>query len=210
MYPSPTLPERQVDGVVHAVGLAGVLAASVLLIQEVAPRGDPALLAAVWMYIFGAIFSLSVSSAYHLLPRHDWRAALRRWDHAAIYLAISGTISPLLIAADTYSATVILGIIWVFALAGVWFKLSGDNGDSRWSLISYIGLGALSMIALPDFWARLPLETCLAFASGAIFYTIGARFYVRRGMRFRYPIWHGFGTLGALSFFLAVWFAVSS
>jgi len=208
-YPSPAAPERQADFVIHALSLAGYCAASGLLVIAALSDGDAMLVVATVVYAVAVLASILVSFAYHLLPRHDWRPTLRRWDHAAIYTVIAGTFSPLLVKAGTTSALVILAAIWTLAFLGVWFKLSGDHGDSRWSLASYLGLGAFSFIALPDFWTHLPPLTTYAVGAGALFYTIGTAFYRKKGMRFRYPVWHAFGTLGGVSFFVAVWAAVS-
>ena len=209
MFPSPTAPERRADFVVHAIGLGGLLIACAFLIGKVAFRAEPVLLGATLVYAGGALGSILISFAYHLLPRHEWRAKLRRWDHAAIYTAIAGAFTPLLIAAGAPSAHAILALIWLCALVGVWFKLSGDNADSRWSLISYLGLGAFALVALPDFWSALPKTCTWAIVAGTVFYTIGTVFYCKKGMPYRYPIWHTWGTLGGSCFFAAVWFAAA-
>lgn len=209
MFPSPTAPERRADFIIHTISLAGFCAASVFVLRASLKNGDAFLIAAAWVYAAAVLASILVSFAYHLLPLHKWRATLRRWDHAAIYTVIAGTFSPLLIKAGTTSAHVILAAVWTLALAGVWFKLSGDNGDSRWSLASYLGLGAFCFVALPDFWAQLPTLTLYALGGGALFYTLGTAFYRRKGMRFRYPIWHAFGAVGGASFFWSVWIAVT-
>ena len=209
MYPSKTAPERIADGIVHAISLIGLLVAFAFLLPRATAGGDAYVLVATWIYASAALFSLCISFAYHLLPRHDLRAVLRQWDHAAIYPVIAGVFSPLLIVAGTASAHVILGVIWILTLFGVWFKMSGDNGDSRWSLMSYLGLGAFALVALPDFWTQLPRLSTWAILFGATFYTIGTAFYRRKQMPYRYPIWHFFGSLGGASFFAAIWFAVA-
>ncbi|MEL6541693.1 MAG: hemolysin III family protein [Pseudomonadota bacterium] len=209
-FPSHTAPERRADFIIHAISLSGYFAASALLLRTAFQSGDASLMVSTGLYSLAVLASILVSFAYHLLPRHDWRAQLRRWDHAAIYTVIAGTFSPLLLKANTTSALAILAAIWALAFSGVWFKLSGDNGDSRWSLASYLGLGAFSAIALPDFWAHLPPSTTYAVGAGALFYTIGTAFYRRKGMPYRYPIWHAFGAVGGFLFFVAVWIAVAA
>ena len=208
-YPSKTEPERLADFVVHAVSLVGFAVAAAFVIGAAVERSEPSIVAASVVYALAVLASIAVSFAYHLHPRHDWRAMLRRWDHAVIYLLIAGTFSPLLIAAGTPSALGILAVIWVCALVGVWFKLSGDNGDSRWSLISYLGMGGFAFLALPDMWTQLPQACTYAVAAGGAFYALGTRVYRRKGMPYRYPIWHVFGTLGGTCFVVAVWIAVS-
>lgn len=210
MFPSATAPERRADFIIHVIGLAGIGAGSVFLVRAAMQADDGALVASAWIYAIAVLASIGVSFAYHLLPRHDWRATLRRWDHAAIYTSIAGTFTPLLVKAGTTSAQSILAAIWVLAVMGVVFKLSGDNGDSRWSLVSYLGLGGFTFIALPDFWTQLPPLSTYAVAGGAVAYTIGTAFYRKKGMPYRYPIWHAFGTMGGACFFTAVWIAVTN
>ena len=213
MFPSKTSQERKADFFVHALGLAFLVPASVLLVRMAAfgsGSGDDLLLVAVGGYAGAALFSLCISFAYHLLPRHEWRAGLRRWDHAAIYVVIAGVFSPLLVVCGTTSALAIGAVLWVFAAIGVVFKLAGGNPDSKWSLVSYLGMGWFAIVALPDFWSALPRASLIAIGAGGVFYTLGTLFYRNKQMRFRYPIWHAFGTCGGLSFFAAVWIAVAS
>ncbi len=210
MYPSSTKPERQADFAVHAISLVGLAILSVFLVQMAAARDERGVLLATVVYVAAILFSVGISFAYHLLPRHDWRPTMRRWDHAAIYVVIAATFSPLLTVAATASAFTILTIIWMFAIVGVWFKIFGKNLDSRWSLLSYLGLGWFALFALPDFWNELPRFSTYAIGIGGLFYTIGTLFYRRKGMRFRYPIWHAFGTLGGSSLYAAIWVALGS
>ena len=210
MFPSATAPERKADFWVHAAGLAFLVPASAFLVLRAMEQGNALLLAAVALYAFAALFSLGISFAYHLLPRHDLRAGLRKWDHAAIYAVIAGVFSPLLIVCGTWSAYAIGIVLWVFALGGMVYKMAGGNPDSKWSLVSYLGMGWFALVALPDFWAGLPGASTAVIAAGGLFYTIGAVFYARKAMPYRYPIWHAFGTCGGLCFFAAIWIAVGS
>lgn len=209
MYPSKTAQERFADGLVHGVSLAGFAVAAAFLIRMSTAAGDTWLTSAAIVYALAGLFSILISFAYHLHPRHEWRAAFRRWDHAAIYVVIAATFSPLLIIAGSVMAHAVLAIIWAAAAVGVIFKLMADNGDSRWSLISYLALGWTALIALPSFWNALPGYSTAAVAAGGVFYTIGTLFYRNKIMRFRYPVWHAFGTLGGASFFAAIWMAIA-
>ena len=210
MYPSQTAPERYADGVVHALSLLAFFVAGALLLPVAAAQGDVLLVTATAIYVVAILASISISGAYHLLPHHHLRKTLQRWDHAAIYTLIAGTFSPLLIFSGTTSAYVILGIVWLFALAGVLFKVFGTNIEAKWSLASYLGLGWFGLFALPDFWDALPTAALIALGSGGIFYTLGTLFYKSKSLSFRYPIWHFFGLLGGSSFFASIWITLSS
>lgn len=207
-YPSATGRERLVDGIVHVIGLVVALVACIALVRETAMRQEPALYWACALYAGTILFSCSISAAYHLLPLHSWRGWMRRVDHAAIYLVIAGTMTPLLLLVDSTFSMWILGAIWAFALTGIVFKFIGNNLDSRWSLVSYVAMGWFSILAMPDFWSTLPGMAMLAIAAGALFYTIGVFFYRAKSMPYRYSLWHGIGLLGAMSFFTANWISV--
>lgn len=209
MYPSQTAPERYADAIVHAVSLVGLMIAGGFLIGMATAADNFSLIVSTVIYVFAILASVSISFAYHLLPHHHLRKRLQRWDHAAIYTLIAGTLSPLLIIAGTTSATIILAIIWLFAIAGVLFKTFAQNIEAKWSLASYLGLGWFGLVAMPDLWTALPAAALIGIVAGGVFYTIGTLFYKSKGLRFRYPIWHAFGLIGGSCFFAANWISVA-
>jgi len=209
MFPSKEPAERKADFFIHALSIVFIVPVSGLFIYWAWGRAEWPLLIATIGYAFAALFSITASFAYHLLPRHDLRPALRRWDHAAIYIVIAGTFSPLLIMAGTPSAHFILAVIWAFALFGFVFKLAASNMDPRWSVLSYLGIGALGLFAMPDFWNELPMLTTIAIGAGAFFYTVGTWFYRQKERPFRYPIWHTWGTLGGTSLCTSIGIALA-
>lgn len=209
MFPSKTAPERWADGLIHAVSLVGFAIVSAFLLNMAAMRDERWILSATIIYVLAAFASVGISFAYHLLPRHDLRPMLRRWDHAAIYIVIAGTFSPLLVLSDTRSAWVLLTIIWICALLGFAFKIFAPQIDSRWSLVSYLGLGWFGLAALPDFWTQLPKATSYALLTGGVLYSIGTWYYRQKERRYRYPIWHAWGTLGATCFLTGIWVALA-
>lgn len=210
MYPSQTAPERYADLGVHALSLIAFFIAGAMLVPVAAAQGSTALVTATAIYVVAILASISISGAYHLLPHHHLRKVLQRWDHAAIYTLIAGTFGPLLVFAGTTSAYIILGIVWLCALAGVWFKIFGKNIEAKWSLASYLGLGWFGLFALPDFWHALPNSALIALGAGGVFYTLGTLFYKSKSLSFRYPIWHFFGLLGGSSFFVSIWITLTS
>ena len=172
-------------------------------------RGNYPLLFSVMIYMIAALFSITISFAYHLLPRHDLRALLRRWDHAAIYIVIAGTFSPLLVMASTQLALGLLAMIWALALFGFVFKLMASDMNPRWSVLSYLGQGVVGLFAMADFWRELPQMTTVMIGAGALFYIIGTWFYRQKERRFRYPIWHAWGTLGGTSLCASIGIALA-
>src|ERR1700760_3372527 len=99
---SPSKPSRRApldreilaDWIVHAVGLVcGLVGAGGLVVVAAdATEGHP--LVPVGVYVAGLLAMLTCSALYHVLrshPRRDW---LRRLDHAAIFVMIAGTYTP--------------------------------------------------------------------------------------------------------------------
>lgn len=208
MYPTSDRVERRADLIVHGIGLALILMAGVALVLQVTGDHQLAVVMAVVAYIACVAFSHVISMFYHLSPFHEWRLMLRRVDHAAIYLTIAGTFTPLFVLADTEFSLLLLSIVWCLAIPAMLYKIVGSNLDSRWSLVSYLGLGWMGILAVPDLMEILPMPSLWAMLAGGVFYSIGTIFYARKALPFRYSIWHSFVMLGGASFFVAIWMAL--
>lgn len=187
---------------VHAAGITVIVVCATYLISA-----RPAPIWPVAVYICCSLASNLSSQAYHFAPWHAARPLLRRIDHAAIYISITGTFTPLLIAADTARASWVLGLTWLCAAVGIWLKLVSSEVKSRWSTASYLLLGLLSFAALPDVWA-LSQTAVWWILAGSACYVIGTVFYTRKAMPYRYAVWHAWVVLGALAMFIAVWNAL--
>lgn len=210
MYPSEIARERIADGVVHISSLAAVLTGCAALVIYAVAAFDAPLIIACSIYAACMIASFTASASYHLLPQHHWRSGLRRFDHAAIYALIAGTFTPLLVHIGTTLVYIVLGAVWLLAIPAMLYKVLGENIAPRWSLASYIGLGWMGTIALPDFSSTLPMSAVIAIIAGGFFYSFGTIFYGRKSQAFRYAVWHMFVLLGTAAFFLAIWLALFS
>ncbi|GAB5489595.1 MAG: hemolysin III family protein [Parasphingorhabdus sp.] len=209
MYPTADRVERRADLIVHGIGLVFILVAGLALILRAEADHGATVIAAIGLYVIGVIFSHVISMFYHLSPFHDWRLVLRRIDHAAIYLTIAGTFTPLFVLADTDFSHLLLITVWALAIPAMLYKIFGKNLDSKWSLISYLGLGWMGILAGPDLMEELPGLSMWAMLAGGVFYSLGTIFYARKTQPFRYSIWHGFVMMGGASFFVAIWVALS-
>ncbi len=208
MFPSPLIQERYADGAVHAIGLAATIIGCLTLILYASARFDTPMVVACSIYALCMTASFTTSASYHMLPQHHWRSGLRRLDHAAIYALIAGTFTPLLIFVDTITAYFVLAAVWILSVPAMLFKILGEQIEPRWSLASYLGLGWIGIVALPDFSSILPLSALVAIFAGGFFYSFGTIFYRRKEQRFRYSIWHSFVLLGTSSFFAAIWISL--
>lgn len=208
MYPSPKTHERRADFIVHAIGLILILLAGAALIVQAVTGHGIAVVAAVGTYVICVAFSHVISMFYHLSPFHGRRLALRRIDHAAIYLTIAGTFTPLFVLAGSGFSLLLLVIVWALAVPAMLYKIFGKNLDSRWSLVSYLGLGWMGIIGVPEMMEQLPPLSLWAMLAGGVCYSLGTIFYARKTQPFRYSIWHSFVMMGGASFFVGIWVAL--
>lgn len=207
MYPSPNARHRHADIAVHAVGLSIVVLAGGMLVRKGWMDQSGAVAVGLSIYMLCALASNAASWAYHFLPQHQWRVTLRRIDHAAIFLSIAGTFTPLLILAGTPLTYGVLVVCWVLSALGMWRKLTAGEVKSKWSTLTYLGLGAVGLIGLPDVAAIAPRAVWYILA-GNMFYALGTVFYAQKSLPYRYAIWHAFVTVGGLVMLMGVWIAV--
>ena len=163
------------SAVTHLLGAVGfVVLGSVLLRRG---RGDPARLAFLGVYAFACVFLLSMSGVYHMMAAGGTaRAVMQRLDHAAIFVLIAGTFTPvhgLLFRGP--SRWVPLVLIWAAAAAGVLLKTAfPDAVAESVGLALYLGVswvGALSGVLL---WRRHGFAFVRPLVYGGVAYSVGA------------------------------------
>ncbi|MEM9870885.1 MAG: hemolysin III family protein [Pseudomonadota bacterium] len=202
--------ETLADAAVHALGISSGVAACSALILYVAQTQDASRIAATSVYAGLLILSLAASAAYHLLPWERSRPLFHRVDHAAIYLKIAGTYTPLVVLIGSAFAYVVLGIVWAIALLGAVAKLSFWATDARGSLALYLLLGWASVLLIWPMWQTLPGMATALIAMGGLLYTVGTVFFAMKALRFQNAIWHGFVLAASTCFFGAVSLGVSA
>lgn len=201
MYPSYTRSERVADGSMHAIGVTGaVLGAIVLLVWSV-PVASPWEIAAISVYAITLIGTFTASALYHMTPWDSIRPVLRRIDHAAIYMKIAGTYTPLVVMIGSGLAYVVLGIIWALAVIGMVLKLVFWSAPGQFGPALYLIMGWMSVVLFWSSWTDLPIGYITA---GGLLYTVGVVFYAAKGMRFSNAIWHGFVIAASACFFVAI------
>ena len=206
-FPSPNPVHRRMDLVVHIFGLAMILTAGGMLVHKTANAFEHTVVLAVVLYAASALLSNVASCFYHFMPWPERRILLRRIDHAAIYLSITGTFTPFFVLGGTTWTFSLLWICWGLTFVAIWSKVTSETVKSRWSTASYLGLGAIGLSALPDL-TNLPVASLWCIIGGSVCYVIGTAFYVRKTMPFRYAIWHTCVTIGGAVMFAGVWMAV--
>jgi len=145
-----------------------------LLIRE---RGNYARVFSLVIFIFASLFMLSMSGVFHLLePGGAGREVLQRLDHAAIFVLIAGSFTPVhVILFRGWRRWGVLLLIWLLAISGLLMKTLFFHDMSDWlGLAFYLGLGWLGIITLVLMYQRYRQRFLPFLLYGAIAYTLGA------------------------------------
>lgn len=208
-YPSYSRAERVADAAVHLVGVAAAVAAVAWLFARASAHTGWGVWTALAVYSAALLIMLCASSAYHILADTVARPLLRRMDHAAIYVKIAGTFTPLAVILGTAFGYVLLGLVWTLALAGAVVKLMAARGRMTTGFWPYLGLGWLGLAMFVPLVPVLPWVSLHLIVTGGLLYTAGLLFYSWERLRFANAIWHGFVVIASGCFFAGIAAAVT-
>jgi hemolysin III len=199
-----------VNGLTHAAAALAALAGLVLLL--VAGRDDPFKQVSLLIYGASLVLMLSSSAVYHLVKsRAEVVLLLRKIDHAAIYLLIAGTYTPICFNMFTgFWRWGMLAIIWSLALVGVVTKIFLIHAPRWFTAGVYLGMGWLALVGLGEMLRALPPGALVWLLLGGLAYTLGSVVYITKRLDFFpgvfgfHEVWHIFVILGCLSHYIAI------
>lgn len=199
-----TLAEEIVHVITHGFGaILSIIGLSWMLYLSIG-ASDPWRIAASVVYGLSLIALFTASTLYHSFHSHEKRHVFEMLDQCAIYILIAGSYTPfLLVSMRDGIGWLMFGVIWSFATAGVLTQLYFRDRYPRLLLASYLVMGWLVVLVLPEVISSVGLSAFLWLAAGGIFYTVGVAFYVRK-VTYSHAIWHLFVLAGGLCHFLAV------
>jgi len=199
-----SLAEHIADGVMHVLGLAAAIAGATALMVWAALAVPPERIWPLVPYAIGLVATFAFSAAYNLTLHRKIRAILRRFDHAAIYLMIAGTYTPMAIIGLGGGRGLALAIAaWGLAVFGITLKLAFFHRWPRLGFGLYLAQGWLGVIAAWPLMQALPLPALILLLVGGLTYTLGTIFYAAR-WRFSTAIWHGHVLAAAATHYAAV------
>lgn len=199
-----TYAEFIADGVMHVIGvIAAVAGASALLTWAVLSM-DGARIGALLPYAVGLIATFAFSAAYNMTLHAPIRAVLRRFDHAAIFVMIAGTYTPVALIGVGGSFGIWLAVAsWAIAAVGVTLKLAFFNRFSRLGLVLYLAQGWLCLVAIGPISAALPVAALVLLVIGGVLYTLGTYLF-HTALPYARAIWHGHVLTAAAVHYAAV------
>lgn len=145
-------------------------------------RGDRWRVMSLAMFSFGAVLLLSLSGVYHLLEPGDAREVLRRLDHAAIFVLIAGTFTPLhTIMFRGPGRWGVLLLVWTIAAVGISLKMVFfEQMPSSLGLAIYLAMGWIGLYSGVSLSRRYGFQFAQPILWGGLAYTVGGVISVLR------------------------------
>ncbi len=197
--------EEIINSITHAFGALLAIPGTVVLIVQAAFRGDPARVVAVSVFGATLILLYTASTLYHTVPISTAKSRLRVFDHVAIYYLIAGTYTPFTLGplrgAWGWS---LFGVVWGLAILGTILKLFTIGRLRVLSVVIYVAMGWIVVIAVRPLVAALSPATLGWLVGGGIAYTAGIVFYANQRLTFSHGVWHVFVLAGSICHYVAV------
>lgn len=203
--------EERINSLTHVLGiLFGIVCIPILILNACGNCGSPIIFGtAVYGVSFLMVFTFS--SLFHWNTNVRIRRLFLILDHISIYFLIAGTYTPfiLIFINNTFGMT-LLSILWGLTLLGIFFKIFYTGRFEIVSTIIYLAMGWMLLTGATEFFANMPSPVVTLIITGAVLYSVGVLFYVKRFFAYHHAVWHLFVLSAAICHFSAVWMSVPS
>lgn len=198
------------NSITHLAGAGLAVAGTAYLVTQAALLGDPWKIVSFSIYGAMLVALYLFSTLYHSV-RGRAKAILQKFDHCSIYLLIAGSYTPFaLVSLRGPWGWTLLGVVWGLALIGMVQEIWFAKGQRVLSLVIYVVMGWLALLAVSPLWDALTATGFAWLAAGGVLYSVGIIFYVADGRwRHSHGVWHLFVLGGSSCHFFTVLFFVA-
>lgn len=204
-YRTLTIGEEVFNSITHGIGTLLSIAALVLLVVFASIKGN------AWHVVSFSIFGTTLvllylsSTLYHSFTKIKVKNLFARFDHAAIFLLIAGTYTPLLLTVVRGAlGWTLFGIIWGVAITGVVVRSIYLTKFRKLMVGIYVAMGWMFIFAIIPLINNLSGTSLTFLFLGGGFYSLGVIFYVWRNLKYGHGIWHLFVLAGSIMHFFSV------
>lgn len=197
--------EEVANSISHGLGLVLAIVAAPILVLAAVRAGNVPFIVGVSVFGGTMVLLYLASTLYHSLTHEAAKNICRLFDHTAIFLLIAGTYTP-------FSLGVLRGpwgwsmlaVVWTLAIVGITLKINKRTRHSRISIVLYVIMGWLAVVAVKPIVMLIPVPGILLILAGGIAYTGGLAFFASERIRYNHFIWHLFVIAGTTCHFFAV------
>jgi hemolysin III len=200
---------ERLNSISHLVGAVLALIGLGALLTIAIQLRDPWIITSFTVFGLSLVLLYTMSTLYHSFHPPQLKDLFQLLDHVAIYLLIAGTYTPyMLVSLRDDNGFLILGIIWMFALAGILSEvfLSGRLVKIG-QMIIFLGMGWACAFDFASLRAVLPEAGLWWLTLGGLAYTGGVVFYVldlMNRLTHAHGVWHFFVLTGSACHFISV------
>jgi hemolysin III len=203
--------EEYANGLTHLIGILLAIYGLVMLVLQASHTGSGRTIVACTLFGVSLIFTYVSSTLYHMAVNNVLRRYLRMLDHISIYWLIAGSYTPftLVILQGAWGWS-LFGVEVGLAVAGTIFKLIAHDRLEILSVLTYIAMGWIIIVAIVPIVNALPAQAIALLVGGGLLYTFGVLFYMMETVPFAHTIWHLFVLAAGVCHFLAVYWYVAT
>ena len=164
-----------VSSLSHLLGAVFFSAFSFFLLRR--GRGNRLRVIGLAIFCSGTLLLLLTSGIYHSLGQYgDARALMRILDHAAIFVLIACTFTPIhIIVFRGWGRWGVLLLIWSIAIVAITLKtLYFDQMPAYVNLSLYLGMGWIGVFPGISMWRRYGFQFMQSMLWGGVAYSLGA------------------------------------
>lgn len=204
--------EEIANSISHGLALVLAIVAVPILLMSAVRAGSTHFTVGVAVFSLTVVTLYLASTLYHSFTHARAKEFFRHLDHCAIFLLIAGTYTPFMLGVlrGPWGWT-LLAINWTLAIIGITLKCIG--GMRLWwlSMVIYLVMGWLAVVAVKPILTLVPLPGVLLILAGGIAYLGGLAFFAAHRIRYNHFIWHLFVIAGTTCHYLAVlWYGAST
>jgi hemolysin III len=197
--------EEFANTLTHGFGLLLSVAGFIFLVVLASVNGDFWHIASSILYGSSLVILFAASTFYHSAVSPEQKKVLQIVDHCCIYVLIAGSYTPFsLIVLREGIGQNLFFFVWAFAVFGIVSKLLFGARFPILSVLSYIVMGWIGIVAVQPLFAALGFAPVALIVAGGIAYTVGVIFFAWHSIKHHHAIWHIFVLLGSIFHFLAI------
>lgn len=199
--------EEIANSITHGLFLIAAIFSIPLLISKALKTNDSLVVMGTTIFATSVLIVYLISMLYHAMPRNETKKTLRILDHCTIYLLIAGTYTPFALnVIQGKFGWILFATEWAMAIIGIAILAVTGLKYSRLSLLFYLIMGWMIVIAIKPLIIKVPVTGLLLILIGGMSYTFGVLFYRVSHLNFRHFIWHLFVMLGTACHIVAVYY----
>ena len=197
--------EEVANTITHGAGLLLSIIGFIVLLVIAALRTEPLSILAVVIYGLSLVILYGASTIYHSTTSPTMKRRMQVADHCGIYLLIAGTYTPFgLIVLKGPLGQGLLIALWTLAFAGIITKLILHDRFPAVSVVSYLVMGWLGVIAIKPLFDAIGMTPLVLVIAGGVAYSLGVIFFAWTSIRHHHAIFHVFVLAGSILHYLAI------